>query len=348
MTRAVKLSGAALLACTMATAVFAQDEPVPAPAYPSSDAAGPRTVQTAQPQTTTPDGWRRLAQNQAPQNGPAQRDPNQPYYGQQGPPANYQPPPPVPAQMTIQPGTYFTVRINQALSTDHNQQGDAFTATLVKPIVVDGFVVADRGQTIAGRVSESDKGGRVKGVSRLGVELTELALIDGQQVPVRSQLVARTAGTSDGRDAGAIGTTTAVGAIAGAAADAGRGAVIGAGAGAAAGVIGVLLTRGRPSVIYPEMILTFRVEAPIAFSTARAPQAFRLVGPGDYDQPQDQPRLAQRPAPRSVYGPVYGPGWGYPYDPYFYGPRIGIGFGGYYGGRYGGHYGGGFGGGRHR
>jgi hypothetical protein len=259
-----------------------------------------------------------------------------PQYSRQEPPPNYQQGPP-PGQLTIAPGTYLTVRVNQVLSSDHNQQGDAFSASLVKPLVVDGFIVADRGQTIGGRVTEAQKAGRVKGTSRLGIELIDLSLVDGQQVPLHTQLVSRNGSTSVGRDAAAIGTTTAVGAAVGAAADWGRGAAIGAGAGAAAGVLGVLLTRGNPTVIYPESVLTFRVENPIAVSTERSPQAFRTVGPGDYDQPQDQPRLARRPPPPPFYGggypyygPYYGYGWGYPY-PYYWGPSIG--FYGRFGGR---------------
>jgi hypothetical protein len=97
-------------------------------------------------------------------------------------------PRPLPAQLNVAAGTFFTIRVNQAISTDHSQVGDAFTAQLVKPIVVDGRIIADRGQTIAGRVAEVQKGGRIRGTSRLGVELTEMTLVDGQQIPVRSQL----------------------------------------------------------------------------------------------------------------------------------------------------------------
>jgi hypothetical protein len=110
-------------------------------------------------------------------------------------------------------------------------------------------------------------------------------------------------------------------------------------AGAAAGIIGVLLTRGKPTYISPEQVLTFRVENPIVISTDRAPQAFRYVGPGDYQAPQARPYAPRSPAPYygagyPVYGPGYGPYYGYPY---YYGPSIGIGFGGFYGGRRGGH-----------
>ena len=34
-------------------------------------------------------------------------------------------------------GTWITVRVNQPISSDHNQQGDPFTATLAQPLVDD-------------------------------------------------------------------------------------------------------------------------------------------------------------------------------------------------------------------
>src|SRR5438552_295595 len=47
-----------------------------------------------------------------------------------------------PPRLTIRPGTYVTVRINQPISSDRNQPGDAFAASLARPLVVDGIVVA--------------------------------------------------------------------------------------------------------------------------------------------------------------------------------------------------------------
>ena len=239
-----------------------------------------------------------------------------------------------PPRLTIKPGAFLTVRVNQALSSDHNQQGDAFAASLVRPVVVDGVVVAERGQTLAGRVVEVQKAGRVQGVSRLALQLTELSLVDGQQLPVQTQLIDRSGPASVGRDAGAVATTTATGAAIGAAADWGRGAAIGAGAGAVAGVIGVLLTRGHETVVYPESVLTFRLEAPVTISTERAPQAFRYVQRDDYDRPNElQTRPAEARADCGPYGcpppsPFY---YGAPYYPYYYGPRFYWGSGFYFG-----------------
>src|SRR5262249_47780154 len=153
-----------------------------------------------------------------------------------------------------------------------------------EPVVIDGIVVAQRGQSVAGRVSEVDKGGRVKGTAKLGVQLTELTAVDGQQLPLQTQLIARDAHSTAGRDVATLATTTGVGAAMGAAADWGRGAAIGAGAGAAIGLAGVLLSHGAPAVVFPEQLLTFRVDAPVAIATDRAPQAFRYVEPYDYQQ----------------------------------------------------------------
>ena len=184
-----------------------QQQGPPPPAYgpQGPQSQGPYGQQGQPGPATGMQGW------QTPNNGQPQY--SQPPYAQ---PQYSQPPRPVPAQLTIKPGTFVTVRVNQPLSSDHNQAGDAFTATLVRPVVVDGVVVAERGETIGGRVTEADKGGRVKGVSRLGIQLTDLTLADGQQVPLQSQFISRKGSTSVGRDAAAIGTTTAVGAAVGA------------------------------------------------------------------------------------------------------------------------------------
>jgi hypothetical protein len=233
----------------------------------------------------------------------------------------------LPPQVTIKPGTFVMVRTNQPLSSDRNQDGDVFSATLTQPVVVDGIVVAQRGQAVMGRVAEAKKAGRASGVSHLSLQLTGLTLADGTQANIQSQMITRNGQTSVGSDVATVGTTTAVGAAIGAAADWGRGAAIGAGAGAVAGLAGVLLTRGHPTVVYPETLLTFRIDTPVTVSTLRAPQAFRYVDPYEYDRPvQTQVVHERRPAPYyngappysygGYYGGWYGPGYGYGYYPY--------------------------------
>lgn len=340
--------------------------------------AGPPPPNTPQPDAQTQStpanngGWRRVdeatpaeapappvdaapAPDSPPPGPPAPRATMDPNYSQGGLPMPYpnqgpgypqQPYPPaasynrgpVPAKLTIQPGTYITVRLNQGLSSDRNQAGDGFAATLVKPVVVDGVVVADRGQTLGGRVVEAKKAGRVEGVSHLAVQLTDLTLLDGHPVPIQTKLFTKNGPTSQGRDAAVIGGTTATGAAIGAAAGWGTGAAIGAGAGALVGIVGVLVTRGHPTYLYPEQILTFRVEAPVPISTETAPQAFRWVGPGDYDRPYDVQNRMAPPNASPYYAPYYGYQYPYAYSyPYYWGPGFGFYLGGrgYWGGRWG-------------
>jgi len=242
----------------------------------------------------------------------------------------------LPSRVTLPAGTFLTVRVDQMLSSDKNHPSDGFSATLVRPLVADGLVVAQRGEILGGRVAEAEKAGRVKGVSRLAVQLTDLTLVDGQQVPIQTELTSLNGPTSKARDASAIAGTSMVGAAVGGAAAWGTGAAIGAGAGALAGTVGVLLTRGRPTVIYPESVLTFRLAEPVAISTDRAPQAFRYVDTTGYNY--NQPSTPQAPPPRSGWT-CSGYGWPppppYAYYPYYYPYYWGAGFGLWWGPGYG-------------
>ena len=231
---------------------------------------------------------------------------------------------PLPGQLTLPVGTWIKVRIEQELSSDHNLAGDAFTASLVQPLVANGYVLARKGQTVGGQVVEAQKAGRAKGSSRLGIAITELSLVDGRQVPVKTRFVEYQAGSSTGRDVATVATTTGLGAAIGAAADGGFGAGMGAIAGAAAGMIGVVATRGKATVIYPESTLTFRLEETLTISTETSARAFRPVVPEDY--PQQQPTLnRQRRAAAAPPPPYYYSGWDFWYGPsfvYFSGPRF--------------------------
>ena len=250
------------------------------------------------------------------------------------PPQNYSQPAPVPSQITLPRGTFVRVRINEKLSSDKNQPGDEFTATLVQPLIANGLVIAEPGQNIAGRVSEAIKAKDGGGRSRLGLELIELSLVDGQQVPIRTQLMEYHRGTDNGRDTGIVFGTTAAGAAIGAAAGGGFGAGVGAITGAAAGAIGVLATRAHATEIHPEAMLTFRTIDPVTISTDQSGGAFRPLSQQNYqsyqDQGQSQPRQSAVAPPAPYYGGYYDPYY-YPYSyyPYGYYPYYGLGFGFY-------------------
>ena len=337
------------LGLVAAAMVFAQDPPPQQQDQPQAD----------QPQQQAQDagsgGWRRVGTSPDAATALARDEYGQPIQGRPGSAASSGP---APSQLIIPAGTWIKIRVDQPLSSDRNAAGDTFAATLAQPIVADGYVVARRGQTVEGRVSEAIRAGKAKGTSRLGIELINLSLVDGRQMPVRTQLMEYSGGKSVGRDLAAAGTVTGTGAAIGAAAGGGVGAAIGAAVGAAASGIGVLTTRGRATEIYPEAEVTFRTMEPIAVNTERASQAFTSVRQEDFE-----PRLQQRPQQTIVrngpmvypyfgggywgnyWGPSYYGGYGFGPSFYYYSrPRVFIGGGGGFGG---GHRGGG-GGGRGR
>ena len=270
----------------------------------------PAFAQDPNPASPPPSGgWRRFDPS-----NPADVPPEPPeYQGQsqtQAPPPPHYPAPP--ARVTIPAGTWITVRVDQPLSSDHNKVGDYFRATIVQPVVMNGLVIAPRGQSVTGTVTEAQKAGRVEGTSRLGLELTELGLADGRQIPVRTTLMERRGNTSVGRDAAAIGATTATGAAIGAAVNGGVGAGVGAAAGVVVSAIGVMLTRGHPTVVYPESVLSFRLANPI---TIDGTEAFRPVSQQDYGQASSG-RPGYGPPPPGYGRPAYG--YGYPPPPPYY------------------------------
>lgn len=245
-----------------------------------------------------------------------------PQYPQQAPPPQQYPrvrPANLPDSLTIPAGTVIKVRTNDWLSSEKSQPGDVFVATLVQPIVVDGWVVMRRNQSIIGHVTDAKKAPRGGGVSKLQLDLSQLTLVDGQLVPVQTTLLNASAGTSNGRAAAAVGLTTGTGAAIGAGFGGGPGAAIGAGAGFTVGVLGVLFTHGKPTIIPPEDVLTFKLQNPLTISTVRSNVAFRQVTAEDYAQAKPappRPRLVRPypPPPYGYYASPYGP---YPYPGYY-------------------------------
>src|ERR1039458_1249963 len=199
----------------------------------------------------------------APAPAPAEPEP------QAAPPARVEaenatpPPPPAPSEpnkVTLNAGMLIPVRLVDGLTSERNLPGDSFTATLDRELVVDGFVIAERGARVEGRVVASDKGGRVQGVASLAVELVRLRTSDGQTVAIRTDGFERRAEQTRQQDAARIGGGAALGAVIGALAGGGKGAAIGAGVGGGAGVGTVMATRGDAAKLTSEARVTFRSE----------------------------------------------------------------------------------------
>jgi hypothetical protein len=80
--------------------------------------------------------------------------------------------------VTVTSGTVLAVRLGQMLSSARDRPGDSFYATLTQPLVVDGWVIAERGARVEGRIV--DMGQSVQGAAHLGISMIRVALSDGQ------------------------------------------------------------------------------------------------------------------------------------------------------------------------
>ena len=59
-------------------------------------------------------------------------------------------------------GTWITVRVDEPISSDRNQAGDVFMATLAQPLVTDGRVLRGADRRSRAAIVEVQKAGYVK------------------------------------------------------------------------------------------------------------------------------------------------------------------------------------------
>jgi hypothetical protein len=136
--------------------------------------------------------------------------------------------------VSVPQGTKVAVSISGTLSTDTHKVGDSWEGTLAQAVVADGATIWSAGARAAGVVSASTPAGRLaNGQGTLAIKLTEVggSAIDGGNYAV-------TGDSKGARNAKVIGTTAALGALAGYLSDKNNKkdhALVGAAAGAAAG-----------------------------------------------------------------------------------------------------------------
>lgn len=178
-------------------------------------------------------------------------------------------PPPEPNRVTIAAGTNISIRLIDSLSSDAVQPGQAFHGTIDQALVIDGFVIAERGARVEGRITDSQQAGRVKGVSHLALELTRFTTSDGQRIPIATQTWEKEGEQSRKSDATKVAAGAGIGAALGAIFGGGKGAAVGAASGGAAGGGVVLATRGKPVTLPSETRLTFRLRSPVTITEKR-------------------------------------------------------------------------------
>ena len=104
-----------------------------------------------------------------------------------------------PLNVTVPPGTFMTVELQNAISVENSSPGDLFNGTLAKDVIVDGLTVFQKGSPVQGRVEAVQEPGRDKGLAQLRLKLTSVER-HGIAVPIQTQTYVGIARNSENRD----------------------------------------------------------------------------------------------------------------------------------------------------
>jgi len=141
--------------------------------------------------------------------------------------------------------------------------GFRFTASLETNLQADDVVVAPRGTTVHGQLTQASSAGRFEGSSQLTLELTDI-IINGNAHPMVTREFEMKGQGEGSETAKKVGGGAGLGALIGGIAGGGTGALIGLGAGAAGGTAVAASRKGENLVIPSESLLEFRLEQPVS------------------------------------------------------------------------------------
>jgi len=146
-------------------------------------------------------------------------------------------------------GTVLGFTLIDSLSTETSQPGDTFQASLTDALMIDGVTVIPRNALATGRVLAVDEPGRVRGLARIELAMTEIR-VGEQVVGIDTVPFVAEAESTRSDDATKIGIGAGIGAAIGGLLGGGGGAAKGAAIGGGAGTGAVLATRGD-QIVYP-------------------------------------------------------------------------------------------------
>jgi len=150
------------------------------------------------------------------------------------------------AQTALPTGTAVKMKLDTTLATFSSKAGDAFSARVTEPVVMDGKTVIPIGTTVEGRVTKTKEPRRIAGKPTIAIFPENLVLPNGERFTFNASLVDtnRRHGTDvdtegrfkgdgqDGKDLTEIGMGTGGGMLVGGLAGGGKGFLIGGAVGA--------------------------------------------------------------------------------------------------------------------
>lgn len=164
--------------------------------------------------------------------------------------------------VTLPAGTALVISLDHSLASDANRAGDQFSATISEPVVVEGKTVIPDGARAKGVLTDARESGRLSGVARLRMTLTEVE-VDGDWYDVTTSSAGLRGRNHKKNNWAWIGGGAAGGTLIGALAGGGKGALIGGPVGAGAGLAAAAITGKRDLRIPAERRFTFILAEPI-------------------------------------------------------------------------------------
>ncbi len=203
-----------------------------------------------------------------------------------------------PERVTVPNGTELVVRLTESVSSELNEKGDTFLASLASPIMIGDRVVIPAEAGVEGKVVDVQSAGRFSGRPKLAVQMTRLTF-NGKTYELRSSQYSKQGASRDARTVAAIGGGAGIGAIIGGILGGGRGAAIGSVIGAGAGTSAQAASKAPQVGLPAETVLSVRLQAPLSVTPSSTLQRAQNSGPGSPQDPfssdDDRPVLKRRP-----------------------------------------------------
>jgi hypothetical protein len=177
---------------------------------------------------------------------------------------NEQAPAPRPP-LVVPSGKTVTISLGSALGSKLSSDGQTFTGTVAKDVVVENTVAIPRGSGVSGTVVDAKPLGRFAGGARLEIRLDSIN-VNGADLPVQASARSFSLKGKGKRTGIMAGGGAALGGIIGGLAGGGKGAAIGLVAGGGAGGAGAAFTGNKEIVLPTESVVAFELRRPLEIS----------------------------------------------------------------------------------
>ncbi len=180
-------------------------------------------------------------------------------------------PPPAPqyVELTVPRDAVLGLQIERTVSSENARTEDRVTARVTRDVRVGNRIAIPAGSLVTGSVLDIDRGGRVRGRSRLSIRFHTLTLSDGTDITLRTDPVIREGQSASGESAAKVGGAAIGGAILGAILGGQRGAAVGAGIGAAGGTAAAMTNTPDAARLSAGTTITLRMQEQLIVSVPR-------------------------------------------------------------------------------